>query len=408
MARSKARSWRHGGCCAATPSTPVGMTPFHKDASFAAWAGPLAVFRSTSNLNMKKLNLVILLALGAVLLSACSGGRASLVNTWAGLAADEERAYLASGSHVYAVDVATSRELWRYPVETDSNILFYATPVLTADGQLLVGSEGNNHELVSIDPETGRDNWSAPFMGAKGRWVASPLVYNDTIYAPNSDGFLYVLDMNGKQISDPIELGGALWATPVTDGTYIYVTSLDHHLHIIDPASGKTREPVALGGALPGSPTVGEGGVYVGSFASNVEFITPEGKHKTLATAQDWLWGAPALDNGTLYYADLSGYLYALDIASGRQHWNELKPDGPIVASPLVVGDRIYVVTEAGSFLSLDRDGKIVWEKNLGGKIYTTPALSGDMILVAPYQADFALAAYDAEGKQAWTFTPQK
>ena len=359
-------------------------------------------------MNMKKLNFVILLALGAILLSVCSGGRASIVNTWAGLAADGERAYLASGSHIYAVDVTTGKEVWRYPAETDSNIIFYANPILTPDGQLLAGSEGNTHELVSINPETGKDNWTAPFLGAKGKWVATPLIFNETIYAPNSDGFLYILDMNGEQISDPIELGGALWSSPVTDGTYIYVTALDHHLHIIDPATGKTGEPVDLGGAIPGSPVVGDGGVYVGSFSSNIEFIKPTGNHEVITTAADWIWGTPSLDNGTLYYADLSGNLYSLDVASNSQNWDAVQPDGPIVASPLVAGDTIYIVTEAGSLLSLDRDAKVVWEKTVGGKIYTNPVLSGEIVLVAPYKAEFALAAYDAAGKQAWTFTLEK
>lgn len=359
-------------------------------------------------MTMKKINLVLLLALGAILLSACSGGRASLVNTWAGLAADSERAYLASGSHIYAVDVTNGKEVWRYPAETDSNIIFYANPVLTPDGQLLVGSEGNNHELVSIDPATGKDNWAAPFTGAKGKWVGSPLVFNETIYAPNSDGFLYILGMNGEQVSDPIDLGGALWSAPVTDGTYIYVTALDHHLHIIDPVTGKSSSLVDLGGATPGSPVVGEDGVYVGSFSSNIEFVQPNGSHEVLATAKDWIWGTPALSNGTLYYADLSGNLYSLDIATGAQNWDAVKPDGPIVASPLVVGESIYVVTEAGSILSMDRDAKVAWEKTVGGKLYTTPVLSGELIIIAPYQAEFALAAYDAEGKQAWTFTPEK
>ncbi|MEY2818509.1 MAG: hypothetical protein RL275_1972 [Chloroflexota bacterium] len=359
-------------------------------------------------MTMKKINFVILLALGAVLLSACTGGRAALVNTWAGLTADGEQAYLSSGSHVYAVDVQTGKEVWRYPEETDNNIIFYANPVLTSDGQLLVGSEGNNHELVSINPETGKDNWAEPFMDAKGKWVASPLVFNDTVYAPNSDGFLYILNLDGESAADPIDLGGSLWSTPVTDGTYIYVTSLDHHLHIIDPADGTIVSTIDLGGASPSSPVVGEGGVYIGSFASNIEFVTSNGDHEVLATASNWIWGTPALDNGTLYYADLNGVLYSLDVASGSQNWDEVKPDGPIVANPLVVGDVIYYVTEEGTFLALDRDANTIWEKEVGGKIYSTPVVSGEMILVAPYQAEFALAAYDAEGKQAWTFTPEK
>jgi len=357
---------------------------------------------------MKKINFVILLALGALLLSACAGGRANLVNTWPGLAADAERAYLASGAHIYAVDVTNGQEVWRYPAEADSKIIFNANPVLTQDGQLLAGSEGSTHELVSIDPATGKDLWSAPFTGAKSKWVGSPLIFNETIYAPNSDGFLYILDMSGKQVSKPIDLGGTLWSAPVTDGTYIYVTALDHYLYVIDPATVSVVEKVDLGGASPSSPVVGEGGVYIGSFSSNIEYIQPDGTHEVITTASNWIWGTPSLDDGVLYYADLDGTLYALDLASGNQNWDAVKPDGPIVASPIVAGDQIYVVTEAGTFLALDRDAKVIWTKEPGGKIYTTPVFSGEMILISPYQAEFSLAAYDATGKQAWTFTPEK
>lgn len=358
-------------------------------------------------MNTKRLTLIILLALGALFLSACGGGQAP-VNTWPGLAADAERAYISSGSFIYAVDVQNGREAWRYPAEADSKNLFFATPVLTADGQLLIGSEGTSHAFISLDAETGKENWSAPFTGAKGKWVASPLVLDDVIYAPNTDGFLYILNMNGREIADPVKLGGALWSAPATDGTLVYITSLDHHLHTLNPANLSLATPIDLGGAAPASPTVGTDGVYVGSFASKVEFVGSNGSSETIAKTENWIWGSPALDGETLYYADLDGKIYSLDLSTNRQNWDNVQPDGPIVASLLVVGDHIHVVTEAGSFLALDRDGKIVWEKTPGGKIYTTPVLSGEFLLVAPYQAEFALAAYDLDGKQAWTFTPEK
>lgn len=383
------------------------MTPFHNRVHFSGKI--VFAIQEYPTLKIKKIMFLGLLTiLGALVLSACAGGRASIVNTWPGLAADSEKVYLASGSHLYAVDAKTGKEVWRYPVETDNNIIFYANPVVTPDGQLLIGSEGNNHELVSIDPETGKDNWTEPFSAAKGKWVGSPLVFNDTIYAPNSDGFLYILDLQGKQAQEPIELGGALWAAPATDGTYLYITSLDHHLHIIDPTSAGAGKTVDLGGATPGSPVVGEGGVYVGSFSSAVEFIQPNGDHQEIAKAQEWIWGTPALSNGILYYADLGGNLYATEVATGSQNWDGVKPDGPVVASPLVVGDLIYFVTEEGTLLALDKDAKVALEKTVGGKLYTTPVVSGDLVVVAPYQAEFAVAAYDAEGKQVWTYTPEK
>lgn len=354
---------------------------------------------------MKQLKIFALLITGALIISACSGQ--PLTNNFPGLTVDAEHAYLSTGSFIYAVDVETGNKIWSYPEEADSELLYYANPVLTEDGQLLIGSTGTNHAFVSLDPATGKEKWAEPFTGAQGAWVASPLVFNETIYAPNTDGYLYLLDMTGKQISDPILLGGALWSAPVTDGTYIYINSLDHHLHILDLSTNELTDPIDLGGAAPSSVAVGTDGVYVGSFASDVKFVQPNGTSEVVASATNWIWGTPTLDNENLYFADLSGNIFSLDLASNRQNWDALQPDGPVTASLLVVGDQIYVATEAGSFIALDREGKIVWEKTTGGKIYTTPVLANDLILVAPYQAEFALAAYDAEGKQAWTFTPE-
>jgi outer membrane protein assembly factor BamB len=355
---------------------------------------------------MKKIALIIFLAFGALSLSACSGG-GGLVANWPGLAADAEQAYISSGSFVHAVDLKSGKEVWRYPAKADSKLIFFATPVITPDGQLLIGSEGTNHALVSIDTKTGRDNWTTPFSGAKGPWVAAPLMLNDRIYAPNTDGFVYVLDQNGQLVGDPIQIGGALWSTPSTDGTFLYVTSLDHHFHVIDPSTSIQKDPIDLGGAAPSSPVIGEDGVYVGSFASKIEFVKPNGDHKVIAKATNWVWGAPALDGKTLYYADLNGNVFSFDIASGTQNWGNVKPDGPIVAGPLVKDNQIYIVSEDGSLIIMDKDGKY-HAYQVGGKIYTSPVASGNLVLVAPYQAEFALAAFDADGKQAWTFIPAK
>jgi outer membrane protein assembly factor BamB len=357
-------------------------------------------------LNTKRLILFILIPLSALILSACSGRAPS--NNWPGLTADAERAYIATGSFIYAVDLQTGEQAWRYPPEKADKRLFYANPVLTSDGQLLIGSTGTEHPFISLDPATRKENWVEPFTKSKGGWVASPLVLNGTIYAPNADGFLYMIDMNGKEAAAPIQLGGALWSAPSTDGTLLYVTSLDHHLHIIDSSGNELNEPVDLGGAAPSTATVGSDGVYVGSFASTVEFVQSNGQHEAIATTNSWIWGSPVLDSETLYYADLDGKVYSLDVASGSQNWDAVQPDGPIVANLVVANDHVYVATEEGTLVALDRDGNTDWEKTVGGKIYTTPVLSSDLILVAPYRAEFVLAAYDTEGKQAWTFTPEK
>ena len=356
-------------------------------------------------MNTKRMLLFFLLAIAALALSAC--GTQTQVNNWPGLAADAERAYVSSGSFIYAVNLNNGAEAWRYPAKADNALHYYATPVIAPDGQLLIGSAGTNHSFVSINPATGKDNWAQPFTGAKGVWIASPLVYNDLIYAPNTDGSLYILNLDGSLV-DSVELGGALWSSPVTDGQVIYIASLDHHLHIVNLANPKSNESIDLGGAIPGGPALNADGVYAGTFASTMEYVTAAGDHKTLAESEGWIWGPPALDGETLYYADLEGNVYSYDLAGGKFNWSGVKPDGPIAASPLLIGGQIYVATESGTLVVLDRDGKTVLEREVGGKIYTTPVASGELILVAPYQAEAALVAFSAEGNQAWKLTPAK
>lgn len=353
-----------------------------------------------------------MLAIGAMLLSACSGS--TVANSWHGLAADAERAYVSAGSFIYAVDLKNGSEVWRYPEKAESNILFFANPVLAGDGHLLIGSAGaKDHKFISLDPATGRENWAQPFTDAAGTWIASPLVLNETIYAPNADGFLYILDMDGGQAAEPIEVGGALWAAPVTDGNLIYLSSLDHFLHIIDPQTNSVLREVDMGGAIPSSPAVGEQGAYIGSFSSTIDLVSADGALREVSTTANRVWSSPVISEGTLYYADLDGNVYSFDLESEKQNWT-IHPSGPIAASLLVSGGQIYVASEAdpatenGALVALDLNGLTVWSKDTGGKMYTAPVASGELILAAPYQGEATLIAYDADGKLVWSFTPEK
>jgi len=379
----------------------------------------------------KKLVFVTLILLVAVLLSGCTGG-AVRGTTWAGLAASGTTAYLADGAYVYAVNLADGTEAWHYPAKADSKQLFYATPLITPDGLVVVGSSGTNHILVAINPQDIDPNTKSPreawtFTAAKDHWVATPLIIGDTLFAANGDGNLYVLNLNdGKSVKEAekvIALGGRLWAQPVTDGTRIYVTSLDHSVVAIDAATYDILWHEDLTSAIPGSAVIGaDGMLYVGSLDSHFEKIDPAtGKHETVLTTTGWLWGTPAVEGDNIFFADLTGELYSYNTSTGANNWSVIKPDGAVTASPLVLTDYILFATEAGktvkdpgNLFAISREGKILWNEKISGtksgKIYTTPVVAGDLILVAPLGADGYLYAYDLDGREAsWSpFTPGK
>ncbi len=362
------------------------------------------------NPSMKQFRLpliTLIFLLLAVALSACSGS-AFASTSWPGIIADENAAYLAYNQHVYAINLDTGIEKWRYPQEADNKISFYAPPALTTDGQLIVG--GYNNLLYSLDPANGSLNWT--FDQAKNRFIGSPLVRETGIFAPSADGNLYALDLNGNLLWPPYKIQKPLWAQPAADEDCecIYLTSMDHHVYAINAENGTlVWKSEDLRGAIVGTPAYDANStLYVGTFSNEMlAFDAKTGRVKWRFPTDGWVWSGPALAEEMLLFGDLNGNFYALDATNGAELWR-LQPNGPIVSTPLVVGDTIYFTTEENTIYAVDKDGNPVWNQTVSGKIYASPVLAGDLILVAPIESDTLLVALMGSGAQKWNFTPEQ
>lgn len=362
----------------------------------------------------RKFIFVITILLGAFLLSACAGGPVHGA-TWPGLTTDGNTVYLADGS-VYAVNLRDGKQVWTYPGST--NLIFHAPPAITPDGLVVVGSAGTEYSLIAlnpndINPETNIPTEAWKFTGARDRWMAAPLVLDNKLFAANSDGNLYVLDLqDGQSVKEAtvVKLGGRLWAQPTTDGERIYITSLDHSVMAVDATTYEILWQEDLSGAVPGSAVLGgDGMLYVGSLASQLERFDPViGNHQTVFEAENWIWNTPSVDGDTLYFSDVDGNFYSFNTSTGSLNWKPVQPDGPITASPLIQEDYILLATESGSVFAIGRDGNQLWTEEVGGKIYTTPVAASDLVLVAPLETEFYLTALDQNGRTSpgWPFTP--
>jgi len=357
---------------------------------------------------MKSKNILVVstIILLSILLSACSSTLYSSTG-WHGLTASTDTVYLAAGAQIYAVDLNTGSEKWRYPAKANSKIAFYANPVLTSDGQLVVPSY--DHKLYSLNPATGSENWI--FAGSTNRLIGSPLVTEKMIYQPSSDEHLYAVDLTGKQIWVQ-QTGGPLWAKPATDPNCgcVYIASMDHMVYSFDAATGKQLWKSAdLGGALVSTPAVSTNGVlFVGTFGKEmIALDTTNGTIRWRFTTQNWVWSGPVLENNVLYFGDLSGYLYALNASDGTALWR-IQPQNSIVDTPVITGDKMYFTTEADTLFIVSTAGDIVSSKVIGGIIYSSPVVVGETVLVAPTGFNALLVALTLDGNQKWTYTPAK
>ena len=113
----------------------------------------------------------------------------------------------------------------------------------------------------------------------------------------------------------------------------------------------------------------------------------------------DSIEGAPAIANGVVYIASLDKYLYAIDLATGRQKWKVKL--GAMKGSPSVKGGRVYVGNLDGMFYCLKTtDGTKVWEFATMGEIMAGCNFHGDNVLIGSH--DSTLYCLDTNGKKVW------
>ena len=342
----------------------------------------------------------LLLAL-AVVLGGCATGLTA--SSWPGVTADADNAYIAGGPYVHAVNLQTGVEVWRFPAKAATSTPFYATPMLTPDGQLIVGSF--DHKLYSLNPQSGAENWR--FEQAKDRWIGGVLVTNDSIYATNADYNLYALTFTGtlKWVS-PFRADQAIWGTPVSDGTNVYFGTLGRHVYAVNAQTGRQTWVQTVDGAILGSPVLGPNNtLYVGTYGGVlVSLNTSDGKIIQQETTSSWVWSGPAQDGTNVYVGDANGMVYAFPMTGAGQPWTQ-QLNGAIVGSPLVSGSTIVVGTESGNVYFMDNTGQNVRPVSVVGKIYATPVAAGTLILIAPTGGDNLLVALDQTGVTKWSFT---
>ena len=362
-------------------------------------------------MKFQRVVLPLLVVLLAFLLSAC--GTNTLAQGFPGLVFQDGTIYLTEGRHVYAVTASTGQEVrmgdapLRFPAEADANINLYAPVALTDDGQIIFpNSHPSQHQLYSIDPETGNVRWT--FEKSKGTWIGGALSLGTDVYAPGGDGILYALDASGNSRWTAELSKSGLWTHPVSDGKLIFQATMDGMLFALDPADGRQVWQLNLDSPILGAPAVAEDGtLYLGTLSGILYAV--DGASGSVSWQQQLegsIWGTPALSAENVYIGTLvkhAGKFYAIQRDNGAIQWQR-DDEGSIIAGPLALEDQVLYVTELGRVQALTSDGSPKWQADLKGKLVSTPVLAGDVIVVAPLMGETMLAAYDLNGAQRWTF----
>ncbi len=118
-----------------------------------------------------------------------------------------------------------------------------------------------------------------------------------------------------------------------------------------------------------------------------------------------------AIADGRVYAPALEGYLYCLDLRTGREIWKyrSIESADPkkfaagFKAAPRVTADAVYIGDEDGFFHAVDRKtGRKRWVFETNAEIAGCAAVVGENLLLPSYDA--SLYCLNPRGEVVWTF----
>jgi outer membrane protein assembly factor BamB len=267
--------------------------------------------------------------------------------------------------------------------------------------------------------------WSASVTGggSRARLAAAPVVAGGKLFVIDTDATVYAYDAKtGQRVwsrsiraanqPSQVQIGGGV----SEDGERLYATTGGGVVTALNAGDGSEIWKAQPGGPLRGAPTLSNGNVYVMS-QDNQLFALAQSDGAvvwsdtgTVETTGVFGVGAPAAAQGSVVAGFSSGELNAYRYENGRVLWGDALSRTSISTSvatltdidadPVIDRGRVFAIGEGGRMASYELvSGQRLWELNIGG--IATPLVVGDWVFVVTDKARL-FAITRATGKVRW------
>ncbi len=297
--------------------------------------------------------------------------------------------------HLYALDAARGAVRWRY----DAGSPVSSTPAVAGNTIVFSATDGSV-QAVSL---AGRRLWRTP-TGRDAKlpwgyesgdvWTSSPVIVGQSVLVGSGDGGLYRLSLASGKVEWRAATGGRVRSSPAVARNLAVVGSYDGQLYAFDVASGKERWRFATKGidfksdtfgydrkSIQSSPAIAGDLVLAGArdgFLYAVDLDS--GKQRWVMDHKvSWVNCSVAVSDGLVFTGTSDGaFLQAIDLATGTQRWRA-DTLGVIWSSPVVSGDKVYTVTTRGPVIAFDKEsGRELWRVRYGAGSFSSPTISGN------------------------------
>lgn len=292
---------------------------------------------------------------------------------------------------VSLVDVGSGATVWTFPEDDSEERALYATPIVEGDTVYLADYSGRVTRLRITD-DLPTQVWTAE-LGA--HVVATPAYDGDSLYVPTADGRLVILGAtSGDRTSTFNTSDRRIWGAPALGDGAIYLGDLDNgSTTALDLITGEVIWEQEISGPTAADFVLDGDLLLAGSFDQHLHALNVnDGGAERWAFAGDgWFLARPLVHDGVVYAATMTGWLYAIDRATGEQRWVFNDTEAQFRASPVIVGDRLIAIARDGRIFALNpATGDVAWTQDAADdeNLNANPLVRGNEIFLVTSRHD--------------------
>ncbi|HVT96316.1 MAG TPA: PQQ-binding-like beta-propeller repeat protein, partial [Acidobacteriaceae bacterium] len=257
---------------------------------------------------------------------------------------------------------------------------------------------------------------------------STPLLYRSGVYFGSSDGFLYAVDAHDGHPLWTLHASGPVASSPAARGDLIYFVARPNTLYAVTADRGEIRWQQDLGADkgpsnywdfFESSPTLVDDRLFVGSGDGRLYCIdAASGRRIWSFDAGARIRSTPAVVDNTVVVGAMNGRIYAVDAATGKEKWSyatrgashkfadKNNDTTSIVASPTIAGGLVAIGGRDGYLYAVDlQTGKLRWDITHDGSSWILSTASQQGSLFIGSGSAFLLQAVDlSTGKESWRF----